>query len=211
MVCCTMLWEGESVRRLIEMLGGVYSQHLSSYCTHVVTARTNTHRFRVARHLFPDIPIVHPCWLWSCYRALKKVPDEPHRTDFCVGVARTGTCRALGTRDEFFAELPKYMAAEHHVGVPNLASLMRYEGYDRDNPDWGVVSRALQGTVFWGSQVRQMNWRRRRTLALCLLLQRCSVPAPRKRMRRCRDGPVPALRRVAALPAELKRTIIQYC
>lgn len=211
-ICGTMLWEGESVRRLIELLGGVYSEYLSASCTHVVTTRTNTHRYLLAKERYPDIPVVHPRWLWACYWTLKKPAVEPYMTDFHAGTKRTGTSVSLGTRSQFFLELGQYHKVEDHLSMNGslLASLMQDEDYDSNNPEWGFVSRHLQDTAFWGAKVRNANWRRRRLLAMCLL-QRCSDTHNfRKRMRRCHDGAAASLRVAAALPRELRRAVLTF-
>ena len=182
-------------------------------CTHIITRNTRTSRFHYARSRFPDVPTVHPRWLWACYWMQMRAPVEPFLTDFYTALLQTGTFAFYGTREQLFAELPLYQEVEHHMGThgPVLARLMQSPEYDCDNAKWGYLSRKLQHTKFWGARVREMNWRRRRKLLMPL--QRCSdkVKRIRRYMRACHDGPASAMLIVASLPSSLQRVVIEYC
>lgn len=213
-----MNWEGESLRSLIAELGGRYSEALDSWCTHVVTTRTNTHRYRVASARYPETPIVHPAWLWACYwnEGGQAVPVGPFMTDFFTAARRTGTCTSRGPRQLFYEELALYHAVEDRVlthGIRGrcLANLLMCDDFPNESPHWPFVCRTLQHTAFWGPRVREVNWVRRRTLLMCLLRVPPVPPAPRRRMRCCRDDPVPVLRRVAMLPLDLWRMVVRFC
>ena len=199
---------------LIEQMGGQYVQYPNPRCTHIVTRNTRTTRYQYARTVFPAALIVHPRWLWACYWMAQRPPEEPFLTDFYTGAQRTGTFTFYGTREQFFAELPLYQDVENHIGVHGklLANMISFPGYDDDNGKWGYLSRKLQHTRFWGPQVREMNWKRRRKL-LMPLKKRCSnnVKRVRRYMRACHDGPAAAMLIVAALPTALQRVVIRYC
>ena len=213
-ISCAQKWEGESLRKLIEALGGQFSEVLTSYCTHVVTCNTSTRRYLEACERFPETPIVHPQWLWACYWSIYDTsapPMEPYMTDFLCTARRTGTCTSLGSRSQFFLELGRYHTVEDYVGVKGslMASLLRAENYDDCNPAWGFVSRQLQDTVFWGRQVRDMNWRRRRCLAQCLLTDSNHSEQALKLSKHHKKKPN-ALRRLATMPIELRRAVLSY-
>lgn len=210
-----MLWEGESLRNLVQELGGQYSEVLDSHVTHVITSRTNTHRYYVAKESYPETPVVHPRWLWACYWNNASTPVEPYEVDFYTAARRTGTCTSLGTRELFYQELPLFHQVEDRVlphGIRGhcLRNLLCQARFDAESPHWPFICRVLQHTAFWGHDVRHVNWVRRRTLLMCLL-QAKEAAAPRRRMRCCRDGPVPVLRHLARLPFELVAMVVQYC
>jgi len=215
-VCCPSLWQGASLRGLIESMGGRYSDHMDSHVTQVVTAHTGSHRYKVALANYPETPMVHPAWLWACYWSGSIVQIDRYRTDFYAAAQRTGTCTSYGTRAIFYRELMTFHAVEEHVlphGIRGhcMAGLIRESGFDTESPYWPFVCRMLQHTVFWGSQVRQVNWTRRGTLMMCLVKGICAPPRPAKRACRyggCADAPV--LRRLACLPTELQRVVMQF-
>ena len=213
-ICASMELDGVSLQSLIEQMGGTHCLYPTRKCTHIITRNTRTRRFHYARTKFPDVPIVHPRWLWACFWMQVLASVEPFLTDFYTGTQRTGTFAFYGTRDQFFQELPLYQDAERHVGSQGnmLATYMSYPGYDDDNEKWGYISRKLQNTRFWGPKVREMNWNRRRKLVLPLK-NHCSdnVKRVRRYMRACQDGPASAMLIVAALPTALQRVVIQYC
>lgn len=214
-VSCAVLWEGESLRSLVHALGGRYSEVLDSHVTHVVTSRTNTHRYSVAKESYPETPVVHPRWLWACYWNNASAPVEPYQVDFYTAALRTGTYTARGTRALFYQELPLFHRVEDRVlsrGIRGncLRNVMRQPNFAAESPHWPFVCRTLQHTVFWGQVVRDMNWARRCPLLMCLL-QAKEAAAPRRRMRCCRDGPVPVLRHLTQLPLELVALVVQYC
>ena len=213
-VCSTMLWEGESLRHLVQEMGGQYSEVLDSYVTHVVTSRTNTHRYAVAQNNYPETPIVHPRWLWACYWNNAYTPVDSYHVDFYTAAQRTGTYTSLGTRALFYQELQQFHAVEERVlphGIRGLCmrNLLQQARFDEESPHWTFVCRMLQNTAFWGHDVRYINWKRRRTLLMCL--RTSAAPKPRRRMRVCRDGPVPVLRRLALLPQELSDLVVAFC
>ena len=215
-ICCSSRpWQSCYLPSLVRSMGGTPSEVLDGTCTHVVTSQVNSHRSHVAAANYPGVPVVHPRWLWACYWSTTRPGTEQFAIDFYTEAKRTGTCTALGSRALFFAELSTFQAVEDHVlphGIRGrcMANLLCSDCFDRDSPFWPYVSRQLQNTTFWGYRVRSMNWDRRRTLLLCLL-QRTAPPAPRSRMRSCCDGPVPVLRRLAHLPADVWRHVLTYC
>lgn len=214
-ICCTSQWEGHSLRCLVEDLGGQFSRVLDSWCTHVITARTNTHRAYIAAEAFPDIPVVHPTWLWACFWHNTRVPLEPYATDFYTAAQRTGTSSALGSRVLFYKELPAFHLVEDHV-LPKgargrcMANLLDSSYFHLESPQWPFVSRTLQHTTFWGPRVREINWRRRCTMLMCLLVAKADKLPPRGRMRRCQEGPVPVLRHLVQLPRELWMLVVAF-
>ena len=218
-ICAPRTLENKSFSSLIEQMGGKFSEYVTDKCTHIITRNTRTRRYQNARTRLPNVPIVHPRWLWACYWMQMRAPTEPYLTDFYTALQRTGTFAFYGTRDKFFLELPLYQDAENHVGAHGtiLASMMSEPGYDHDNEKWGYVSRKLQNTLFWGPKVREMNWKRRRKLVMPLMqlrhLKHCSgnVKRVRRYMRSCQDGPAFAMVLLAALPCALQRVVIQYC
>ena len=217
-VCCTMNWEGESLRSLIENLGGQYSEALDSWCTHVVTTRTNTHRYRVASARYPETPIVHPAWLWACFwnEGGQAVPVGPFMTDFFTAARRTGTCTSRGPRHLFYEELALYHTVEDRVlthGIRGrcLANLLLCDYFSNESVYWPFVCRTLQHTTFWGPRIREVNWSRRCTLLMCLLRVTQELVRRPRHISFCRDGPVPVLRRVAMLPLDLWRLIVRFC
>lgn len=214
-VCCTMLWEGESLRHLVQQMGGRYSEVIDSHVTHVVTSRTNTHRYAVAQELYPETPIVHPRWLWACYWSNAYTTVDCYHVDFYTAARRTGTSTALGTRVVFYTELQQYHEVEDRVlphGIRGhcMRNLLQQARFDEESPHWPFVCRKLQHTAFWGGTVRAVNWRRRRTLLMCLR-RPLAASKPRRRMRACRDGPVPALHYVARLPQDLADLVVAFC
>lgn len=213
-ICCGSTWHNCHLPSLVRALGGRHSPVLDASCTHVITARVNTHRFRVARERTPELPLLHPRWLWACYWSGRQVRADQYVVDFYMDALRTGTCSSLGSRDCFYRELPRFLAVEMRVKPHDgccMASLLEIEQYDEENPDWPFVSRMLQDTTFWGPVVRNMNWVRRRALLMCLLQKQKLPGSPRRRMRACRDGPVPVLRHVVRLPPELWRLVVAFC
>lgn len=213
-VSCSTHWNGESLRVLVENLGGRYSETLDPWCTHVIAPRTNAHRYRVASARYPETPIVHPAWLWACYwNNGKAAPVGPYVTDFFTAARRTGTCTSRGTREQFYTELALFHAVEDRVltrGIRGrcMANLLLSEYFSVESEHWPFVCRMLQHTVFWGPRVRQVNWDRRCTLLMCL---QHATQAPRRRVQCGRGGPVPVLRRVAMLPRDLWRLVVRFC
>jgi len=213
-VSCATLWEGESLRALVQELGGRYSEVLDSHVTHVVTSRTNTHRYKVAKESYPETPVVHPRWLWACYWNNASTSVEAYYVDFFTAAQRTGTHTSLGTRALFYKELQLFHSVEDRVlphGIRGncMRNLLQQARFDEESPHWPFVCRELQHTAFWGACVRYINWIRRRTLLMCLLKAKQAVP--RRRMRCCRDGPVPVLRHLALLPFDLWSLVVQFC
>ena len=206
-VCAAMLWEGESMRTLVEHLGGTYSESLHDQCTHVITSRTNTSRYLLATKRYPNIPIVHPRWLWVCYWNLIKAPLDPYMTDFLHGTERAGTSTKHGTRATFLREVAIFHGIERRL---NLQGTMLASKLHNDScSEWGYISRQLQHTQFWGYIVRNMNWKRRR--ALMLLLTRCSARPGGKKYKAVVYNTRTMLCNMLGLPLVLQQHIIQFC
>lgn len=214
-VCCARVWQSCHLPNLVRVLGGHYSEVLDDTCTHVVTSRINSHRYRVAQENYPHLPVVHPRWLWACYWSPTLPSVLQFAVDFYLDAMQTGTCTGVGSRELFYRELPLFRAVEDRVlphGIRGrcMANLLASDDFSAESPFWPFVCRTLQHTTFWGFRVRCTNWARRRMLLMCLL-RASPPPEPRRRMRACQDGPVPVLRRVARLPPELWRHVVAYC
>ena len=86
-ICTTSILECMDVRNLVEGMGGEFNSTLSSHCTHVIATRTGSHRYHVARSFTPDVPIVHPQWLWTCYWYRRLVSHDSFEIDFMQAAA----------------------------------------------------------------------------------------------------------------------------
>ena len=152
-IWCPPSYLGYPLPSLVKALGARYTAILDSYCTHVVSANVKTHRYVLASTGYPEIPIVHPSWLWECYWRLDfyAARVEPFILDFYIDARRMSTVTTLGTRELFYQEVPCMQAV-----------LARGPDWlDDKSPHWPFVCRKLQNTAFWGIHVRQVNWARR--------------------------------------------------
>jgi hypothetical protein len=152
-IWCPTSYQGYPLLALVKALGARYSAVLDSYCTHVVCSNANTHRYIHGGGYVPEIPIVHPSWLWKCYWRMDFCTAcvEPYLLDFFLDARRMGTVSTLGTRELFYQEMPHMQAVIARCP----------DWLDDKSPHWPFVCRKLQNTAFWGVRVRQVNWARR--------------------------------------------------
>ena len=211
-----------TVQYIVHSLGGSYSMLLSSSCTHVVASEM-THTVKVCRSYYPEIPVVHPRWLTKCWTARTLVSIDLHTLFYVLDTRRTGTSTRCGSLLQFYTELPRFLHVEREVrhNVPsNIALPPRWLANFIGGPievrsctlTWKLVWQQLGDTIFWGFQLRQLNWEARRVYLMALLraTKETSRLTQRKRMRTVADGPVLALKRLAFLPIELWPAVLTY-
>lgn len=151
---------------VLEMGGTVLWPWQESSATHVVATQT--------RPVVGEALCVHPLWVARCYATKSRVDARRYELTYLNLLTRCGTEPQLGTVDAFERELPMFHAVEvmlylHEIDAA-LGDALRGEGaFDlRASEVWLYACRMLEHTVFWGYRLRELNWRARRTVMMCL-------------------------------------------
>jgi len=206
-------------------LGATYSLGVDYRCTHIVTVNVGS-LVETALAMWPWLSVVHPRWLTRCWNTGTRAPEPEYEPTFYHAARRCGTRTCLGWRDTFWDEVGLFhMAEAHFPGSPSLGKLMGDEL--RRGPSSGLCPRTMPGlcprtmpgwcyardllvdTVFWGRQVRGLNWRARGTVMMVLYgPQRDRMPRPRRRI--TRSGGVTVLLALARMDANLVRCVIEF-
>ena len=199
---------------LIEYLGATIKSEVDDDTTHLLVTDSLGEPALAAKHFCPWVQVVHMHWLLRCYVLCQKVKEDQYEADFYVSAKRTGTSTYLGTKEEFYFELGQFHAVECYL--PNFVDQPlrhilsgRVQGDPRQHPIWKRASQKLQHTTFWGHYFKDRAWEARKHVVLSL--QRAELSRkPRKRPRRCQDGPAHELLALAQLPAELMQYIVLF-
>ena len=149
-----------------EMGGTVLWPWQESSATHVVATQS--------RPVVGEATYVHPLWVARCYNTKARVDEQRYKLTYLSLVSRCGTEPQLGSVDVFDRELPMFHAVEvmlylHEIDA-TLGDALRAEGaFDlRASEAWLYACHMLGSTVFWGYRLREMNWRARRAVVMCL-------------------------------------------
>jgi len=188
------------------VMGATTRDDVDYSCTHLVSAELED-TVEFTQSFYPWIRIVHVRWIAKCWMRAKRASEREYDLAFYLAAQRTGTSTRISCRNIFFSELTVFHAVEEQVAPLSLKSLLAGKGNPRSLAVWPWVCKLMQDTDFWGHLVRDINWRARRTVVMALT---GSVRRPRSRPRVARDGPAHVLRRVAHMPPDIQRAIIEY-
>ena len=213
--CSAISGVHDSAAFMASHLGASWAFGVELDTTHLLVTDANDATAATARKFCPWVHIVHVHWLCKCYRRHERADERRYDAAFYVSARRTGTRTALGSKDTFFAEVGLFHAVESllpsFIQAPLRHVLLGNVGYDpREHPIWPTACRYLQHTIFWGPLIRERNWRARRHLIMAIESDGAASRRPRKRPRDCQDGPAHVLRRVAQLPKELRRIVVEF-
>ena len=201
----------DSVRYMATQLGADTRDVVDYSCTHLLGVDMNNDAITFTNSFYPWIRVVHVRWIARCWTRGVRASEKDYDLPFYLQAKQTGTYTTLGCKNIFFAELTLFNFVNANIGGNKLASLLHDRLNARSYSSWIYVCRMLKDTLFWGHLVRNLNWQARRSVMLGLARYSVSkAPKPRKRPRCSSDGPAHVLLRVARLPCDLLRNIIEY-
>lgn len=215
-IACTALsGVNESAAFMATYLGASWAPGLDHSTTHLLVTDMHDATVSIAEKYCPWVKILHLHWLCKCYRRCCRAVEDHYEITFYMSARRTGTRTTLGSKDTFFTEVGLYHRVENQmsnfVGSPLRHVLRGKVHYDpREDIIWSTACRLLKDTVFWGPMIRERNWHGRRHVMMALAKAGDQCKPPRKRPRKCRDGPAHIMLRVAYLPWELRKLIVMF-
>lgn len=157
----------DTLKYMVTVMGGtVLCPWQEQLATHVVCTQS--------RPAVGEAIYVHPLWVARCYNTKARVDEQRYNLTYLSLVSRCGTEPQLGSVDVFDRELPMFHAVEvmmyvHDVSTTLGDALQGRGDFDlRESDAWPYAVSMLQGTVFWGYRLRELNWRARRAAVMCL-------------------------------------------
>lgn len=186
---------------VLEMGGTVLRPWQERSATHVVATQT--------RPAVGEAIYVHPLWVACCYNNRSRVDEQRFNLTYLSLVSRCGTEPQLGSVHVFDRELPMFHAVEvmmyvHEISTTLGDALQGRGDIDlRESDAWPYAVSMLKGTVFWGYRLRELNWRARRTVVMCLQCMHAKGMGPM-------DVQPGAASLMLAIGPDLCRNVIMY-
>ena len=198
------------IRHMVTQMGATTYDVVDYSCTHLVGASMNDETIAFTQSFYPWVRIVHARWVARCWTRGRRASEKEYDLPFYLQAQRTGTYTILGCKNIFFAELMLFDLVQLQIGATALKDVLRNTDA-RSHARWPWICHMLKNTVFWGHFVRNRNWMARRQAVMALARHaKDPVSKRRKRPRLASDGPAHVLLRVASLPCELTRSIVEY-